>query len=633
MIAEPDAVARALWKSPPVEGRQALAARFVEIVAQLSEADDASVARTGAVLKHLETEDVPPGVPTARLAVLGTSTLGPLHAPLAGALAARGVAARVELGDYDRLIAELFDPATPALAGDPTAVVLLPDGEAVFRRAAVPFTAESAAEAVDGFVDDLVSAIRAFRGRSSAPVVAPTLLLPMERSAMLIDLPSRARLAVAWHRANLRLLALGDEIPGVVPIDLNQLAAHASGPATDPRLAAYARAQFTEPVLLGYARQVAAVVAALLGRTSKCLVLDLDGTLWGGVLADDGPLGVVSGEGRIGEVFAQVQDVARQLSSQGVVLAVASKNDDETVRSALRDHPGVRLGEQDFAAIAANWDPKPGNVAGIAKTLNIGLDSLVFLDDNPSERGAVRAAHPQVRTVAANPDDPSASVPALLRDGAFTSLRITDEDRLRPQMYRAETERVSFRQSVGAVEDYLAGLQTEVTITEAGQDDIARLSQITLRTNQYNLTAVRLDPEAVRSVLERPESIVKTIRCSDRFGDHGLVGALFAKVDDDRLEIVNFAMSCRVLGRGVEAAALRAVLEEGAGRGARDAVGTFIRTVKNERAADFFRQSGFKVDGAEATDQVGGVTTFIRSLSTLPEPPQRLTVTIEKEKH
>ncbi|ADG99439.1 FkbH like protein [Segniliparus rotundus DSM 44985] len=632
MTVEPDTTARALWNSPPIEGRQALAVRFTDVVTALSEADDRAVTRTGAVLKHIETADVPPSVPTARIAVLGTSTLGPLHAPLLGALAARGIAARAEFGDFDRLIAELFDPSTPALAHDPTAVVLLPDGEAVFRRVAVPFTAASAASAVESFVNDLISAIRAFRARSAAPVVVPTLLLSPERSSLLLDLPSRAQLAAAWNRANLRLLELGEEIPGVIPVDMNQLAAHAAGPARDPRLAAYAQAQFTEPVLLGYARQTAAAVAALLGRTCKCLVLDLDGTMWGGVLADDGPLGVVSGEGRVGEAFAEVHDVARQLSSQGVVLAVASKNDDEAARAALTEHPGVRLNVADFAVIAANWDPKPGNVAGIAETLNIGLDSLVFLDDNPSERGAVRAALPQVRTIAANADDPSLSAPALLRDGVFTSLRITDEDRLRPQMYRAETERASFRQSVGAVEDYLAGLETEVTIAAAGEQDVVRLSQLTLRTNQYNLTTARLDPDAVRSVLRRPQSIVKTVRCHDKFGDHGLVGALFAQIDGDRLEIMHFAMSCRVLGRGVEAAALRAVLDEGADRGARDAVGSFVRSAKNGRAADFFRQSDFMPDGADTTDQIGTRTTFVRSLSTLPEPPQHLTVTIMKEK-
>lgn len=262
------------------------------------------------------------------------------------------------------------------------------------------------------------------------------------------------------------------------------------------------------------------------------------------------------------EAFADFQDTARQLSSQGVLLAIASKNDDELVRQALTEHSGVRLGIDDFAVIVANWDPKPGNVAGIAQALNIGVDSLVFVDDNASERGSVRAAHPQVRTVAADPDDPARTVPALLRDGFFTTLRLTEDDRARPQRYRAEAERVSFRQTVDAVEDYLAGLQTEVTIAAADGTDVDRLSQLTLRTNQYNLTTLRLDPAAVQAFLGRPEAIVKTIRCADRFGDHGLVGALFAEIHDGRLDIVNFAMSCRVLGRGVESAALHTVLAE-----------------------------------------------------------------------
>ncbi|GAB5905390.1 haloacid dehalogenase [Mycobacteroides chelonae] len=604
------------------------AVAFPDVVAALVEAGDDAVARAGAALRGLVLDELPAGTPTAHVVVAGTSTLGPVRAPLQGALAARGVAATVELGDYGRIVPELLDPESPLGNSDATVVVLLPDGASVFERVAIPFTSASVEEAVTGFVDELLAAIRVFRGHSSTPIVLPTLLLPPERSAMLLDLPARTRLTAMWARANQRLLEAGTEISGLVAVDMYQLAAFAPAAATDPRMAAYARSRFTDPLLLAYAREVAAVVAAQLGRTSKCLVLDLDGTTWGGVLADDGPLGVVSGDGRIGEAFADFQDAARQLSSQGVLLAIASKNDDDFVRQALAEHPGIRLGAEDFAVIVANWDPKPGNVAGIAQTLNIGMDSLVFVDDNASERGSVRAAHPQLRTVAADPDDPARTVPALLRDGVFTTLRLTDDDRARPQRYRAEAERVSFRQAVGAVEDYLAGLQTEVTVAAADERDVDRLSQLTLRTNQYNLTTLRLDPAAVQAFLARPGSIVKTIRCVDRFGDHGLVGALFAEIHDSRLDIVNFAMSCRVLGRGVESAALRAVLAEGIGRGARVASGTFIRTAKNGRAADFFRRSDFAVTGADESGDVGGHTAYRRDLATLPDAIPHLTVTV-----
>ncbi|WP_100480612.1 HAD-IIIC family phosphatase [Mycobacteroides abscessus] len=611
------------------------AVAFADVAESLVEAGDDAVARAGAALRRLDLDDVPAGTPTARVVVAGTSTLGPIRAPLQGALAARGVAATVELGDYGRIVPELLDPQSPLGNADTTIVVLLPDGSSVFERVAIPFTAESAEEAVNGFVDELLAAIQVFRSHSSTPIVLPTLLLPPERSSMLLDLPARTRLAAAWARANQRLLEAGAEISGVVAVDMYQLAAFAPAAATDPRIAAYARSRFTDPLLLSYSREIAALVAAQLGRTSKCLVLDLDGTTWGGVLADAGPLGVISGDGRAGEAFADFQDTARQLSSQGVLLAIASKNDDELVRQALTEHSGVRLGIDDFAVIVANWDPKPGNVAGIAQALNIGVDSLVFVDDNASERGSVRAAHPQARTVAADPDDPARTVPALLRDGFFTTLRLTEDDRARPQRYRAEAERVSFRQTVDAVEDYLAGLQTEVTIAAADGTDVDRLSQLTLRTNQYNLTTLRLDPAAVQAFLGRPEAIVKTIRCADRFGDHGLVGALFAEIHDGRLDIVNFAMSCRVLGRGVESAALHTVLAEGVRRGARVASGTFIRTAKNGRAADFFRSSDFAVTGADETQEVGGHTTYLRDLATLPGPLPHLTVTVlrpEEEK-
>lgn len=610
------------------------AVAFADVAESLVEAGDDAVARAGAALRRLDLDDVPAGTPTARVVVAGTSTLGPIRAPLQGLWRLAGWRRQSSSATTGGLSPNYWThrvhwamPTPPSWCCCRTAPRCLNVWRFRSRR--------SPPKRSNGFVDELLAAIQVFRSHSSTPIVLPTLLLPPERSSMLLDLPARTRLAAAWARANQRLLEAGAEISGVVAVDMYQLAAFAPAAATDPRMAAYARSRFTDPLLLSYSREIAALVAAQLGRTSKCLVLDLDGTTWGGVLADAGPLGVISGDGRAGEAFADFQDTARQLSSQGVLLAIASKNDDELVRQALTEHSGVRLGIDDFAVIVANWDPKPGNVAGIAQALNIGVDSLVFVDDNASERGSVRAAHPQVRTVAADPDDPARTVPALLRDGFFTTLRLTEDDRARPQRYRAEAERVSFRQTVDAVEDYLAGLQTEVTIAAADGTDVDRLSQLTLRTNQYNLTTLRLDPAAVQAFLGRPEAIVKTIRCADRFGDHGLVGALFAEIHDGRLDIVNFAMSCRVLGRGVESAALHTVLAEGVRRGARVASGTFIRTAKNGRAADFFRSSDFAVTGADETQEVGGHTTYLRDLATLPGPLPHLTVTVlrpEEEK-
>lgn len=196
------------------------AVAFADVAESLVEAGDDAVARAGAALRRLDLDDVPAGTPTARVVVAGTSTLGPIRAPLQGALAARGVAATVELGDYGRIVPELLDPQSPLGNADATIVVLLPDGSSVFERVAIPFTAESAEEAVNGFVDELLAAIQVFRSHSSTPIVLPTLLLPPERSSMLLDLPARTRLAAAWARANQRLLEAGAEISGVVAVDM-----------------------------------------------------------------------------------------------------------------------------------------------------------------------------------------------------------------------------------------------------------------------------------------------------------------------------------------------------------------------------------------------------------------------------
>lgn len=605
-----------------------LATSYDKVLPALATVSEAGLAKVGQRLTGLDLAAVAEhhrSIPTVRVAVLGSSTLAPVVAPLTGALAFRGFAPRVTTGSYGQYIPELLMPGADVFGDGADAVLVLLDEQEVFRRIPVPWTVDAAEEAFDAFADELTAAIQGFRAHSSTPVILSTIVASARRGAQLVDVWSRARLGIAWRRLNTRLLELAADIPGLVVLDADPLAAAAEGAVADPRLAAYAQIRHSEVFLRELAREVAAVVAAQQGRTSKVLVLDLDGTTWGETLAEVGSTGLVSGEGPVGECFSAFQQAARQLSAQGVLLAIASKNDDGEVREVLRTNDRVAFTEDDFVAIAANWDPKPANIAAMADTLSLGLDSFVFIDDNPSEVGAVRTALPTVRVIGVDHTEPALHVGALLRHGYFTSLRITGEDAERTSRYRAEAKRATVRAAAGSIEDYLRELGTEVLIAPVGEDDIARVSQITLRTNQFNMTTLRMDEAAVRE-FTAAGGIATTVRCTDRFGDHGLIGVLFAEPGETSWHITNFAMSCRVLGRGVEHAAIGWVLDQAKRAGADHVTARFVPSPKNARSAQLYPDLGF----APSTGADGAVD-YRRELAELPVPPAHVAVRVPAE--
>ncbi|MFE1595646.1 HAD-IIIC family phosphatase [Nocardia sp. NPDC058705] len=579
-----------------------LEAQLDEIIAGLPDQDDDTLCRIGQLLVTADADAVAghhPALPSATVCVVGSSTLAPLRAPLAGMLGFRGFVPTIHVGDYAQYMTELLTGVDGEAEAD--AIVCVLDGQEVFRRLPAVWTPEQVADAWAAVLDELVVAVGGLRERSSCPVLLTTVELPPRRMAEIVDMTSRTQLSLAWREANSTLLRLSQELAGVYVIDSAPILAQA-GSLADDRLAAYAQIRFSEGYFTELGREIAAIVAALRGRTSKCLVVDLDGTMWGEVLSEVGPTGVVSGEGPVGECFSAMQGVVRHLAAQGVLLAISSKNDDELVRTTLRDNANVDLGEDDFVTIAADWNPKPGNIEAIAQGLNIGLDSLVFVDDSVSERGSVRTALPSVRVVAVDHKEPALHAHAVLRAGYFRSLHVTADDLERAQRYRAETQRLEFQRSAGSIADYLVGLATRIEITEPTDAEIARISQITLRTNQFNTTTVRRDPSVVAALRDSPDAAVFGVRCTDRYGDHGLIGAAFVEITSDTWHIDNFAMSCRVLGRNVEDAVIAWICRRAEAAGATAVTGAFLASPKNAKAANLFAGLGFGTVSQSAHD-------------------------------
>ncbi|PRY34873.1 HAD-IIIC family phosphatase [Umezawaea tangerina] len=589
-----------------------LADRYSDVPALLSGLSDADLTRAGQILSTVDRRAVRerhPAVPELRVAVTGHGTLSGIVAPLTAELARHGLLPDIRVGDYGTYVSDLSSPLSALHDGDPKLVLCVLTHHAVFEQVPVPWRVEDAVAALTSQVGLLRGLVARYDG--SATLVLNTLPLPQSVLARLVDHRSRARLGAAWREANAELLRLSVEHTGVVVLDLDALLAGGAA-LSEPRMSGYAKAHLTPELLGAYARQVGHLARAVSGRGKKVLAVDLDETVWGGVIGEVGQEGIEVADTYRGEAFAAFQGVVKQLASQGVLLAAVSKNDLAPVLDALRTHPRMTLREEDFVRVVADWRVKHEHLSQLAADLNLGVDSIVFVDDNPFECGLVRHALPGVAVVQVDAE-PALHVEKLLRDGWFDAVEATDEDRARPARYRDELVRTDFLQSFDSLEDYLAELGVRVRFEPATAAEAARVSQMTLRTNQFNLTTVRLQQADVLRLLDDRDAEVLVIESGDRFGDNGLVGAVFLRREGDAVRIDNFVLSCRVFARGIEQTCLAEVLRRAAATGATHVLASHRPTAKNHGVGEFYPRNGFTPVGED-----GGVREFRHDLADIP---------------
>lgn len=609
--------------------RGRVAAEYPRLRRLLAGLGDDELRRAGQLLSRVDPDEVlrtHPETSVVSVTVTGHSTVSGLVAPLTAELARHGLLLRPRVGDFDSYVFDLSDLGSELYASGSDLVVCLLDADVVFDEVPVPWEPADVERVLADKLRLLAGIATTFTSAGKGTLVLNTLPLPRERAAELTGHRSRARLGAIWREANARLLRLVEDHPSVVVLDLEPLVGDGDGvPLRDARLAAYTKTRFSPGLTARYAREVAHLARGLSGRSKKCLVLDLDETVWGGILGDDGIDGIeVAGSYR-GEAFGAFQRTARQLASQGVVLAAVSKNDIEPVLQVLREHPDMTLREDDFVRVIANWAPKHENLRALAEDLNLGIDSFVFADDSPYECGLVRHELPEV-TVLHLDGDPALHAGRLLADGWFDVLDITADDRLRPGRYRDELVRKDFLDSFTSLDDYLRELDVRVELAPAAPGDLGRVSQITLRTNQFNLTTERLQQSEVERLADSAEAEVLTIRSSDRFGEHGIVGVVFVRGEGQVWHIDNFLLSCRVFSRGIEQACLSAVLEHAREQGAREVLGRYRPSPKNGKVKDFYPRNGFTAHTPDSADSAGTLA-FRHDLADIAGPPAHLRLT------
>jgi FkbH-like protein len=332
----------------------------------------------------------------------------------------------------------------------------------------------------------------------------------------------------------------------------------------------------------------------LMGRLTKCLVLDLDNTLWGGTVGDRGHLGIDIGAHGDGEAFFHFQNYLLSLKKRGIILSVCSKNELATALKPFTDNPDMVLRRDDIAVFIANWENKADNIRRIRDRLNIGLDSMVFLDDNPFERNLVRQLVPEV-VVPELPEDPADYVRFLSALNLFETTNYSTADARRADQYKEEADRLELRETTSDIGEYLQSLDMQIRIARFDPENLARIAQLMQRSNQFNLTTRRLSEEACRQLMLDCRNYVPLYaKLSDRFGDHGLILVVIARIGADELEITDWLMSCRVLSRGVEECLMNHVVCAARQKRIRKICAEYIPTAKNGMVKDFFGRFGFE---------------------------------------
>lgn len=394
-------------------------------------------------------------------------------------------------------------------------------------------------------------------------------------------------------KLNLMLAERLEDCPSIYVLDGQRWLDEAGKNAYSPKLWYLTKTPFQPKVLAAAARELKAAISAVLGSSRKLLVVDLDDTLWGGIVGDVGWENLrLGGHDHIGEAFLDFQRAIKSLRNRGILLAIASKNEENIALEALSKHPEMVLRPEDFAARRINWNDKAANIVELAEELNLGLQSVVFIDDNPVERARVREALPEV-FVPEWPDDKTLFASTLSDLDCFDSAYVTSEDASRHEMYAAEAERKHARAHISSAEEWLLSSQTVVKVEEFSEANRERVVQLLNKTNQMNLTTRRLSSQELQNWLQQDNRKLWAFRVSDRFGDSGLTGILSLEIRPGSGTIVDFVLSCRVMGRNVERVMLAHAAQYCVASGLEEMQAQYLPTAKNKPCLAFWTSSGF----------------------------------------
>lgn len=531
-----------------------------------------------------------------KIALYGNYATQFLAKSLKSAFKKQGVSIELYVAEYDQADIEFYDTTSELFSFKPNFIIL---HDAVENVRDVFY--KSSNEDRYNFAAKYIQRIENFSDILKTSLPSAQLIYPgWELDSDMVYGNFFSRVKHSWdyqlRKFNWQLLEVVSSKKNILFIDSTRIAA-ASNHQKNHALSINADLHFSFEFLSMLSGEIYKIIQTIQGGGKKCIILDLDNTLWGGIIGDDGVENIMIGTLGIGKAFTRFQKWLKELKNRGIILVVCSKNDEHIAKEAFEKHSEMILRLDDIAMFVANWDNKADNIRYIQSVLNIGFDSMVFIDDNPAERKIVRDNVPGV-CVPELPEDPAFYLAYLKELNLFEATTFSDNDKDRTSQYREEAKRIELFKSVVNIEEYLASLEMLGTIEPFKKDDYSRIAQLTQRSNQFNLRTIRYTEAAIESIAADENYITCSVKLKDKFGDHGLISVIILQKNLNELFIDTWLMSCRVLKRGVEAMVLNKLVDIARKNNFEFLTGEYIPTAKNALVKSHYENLGFtEVEG------------------------------------
>jgi len=536
-----------------------------------------------------------------RIAILSSFTLNGLIETLKVKCAEQQVNCTGFVSGYNQYNQDILNKNSDLYHFSPELSFLILDTRTILGNlfySTYSLTTSQRKEFVENKVNELLDLARVFVKTSQAKLIISNFVIPTYSPFGIFENKTEFGIREMTESLNMKLANKIMNEPSIYLYDFNGFITRYGEKNTfDYRQYFYGDIKIAFNYIPFLAHDLIGYIKPVLGLNRKCIVIDLDNTLWGGVVGEDGFDGIKIGDDSIGRAYVEFQKRLLALHERGIILAINSKNNFDDAIKVLNEHPNMILREEHFACLKINWNDKVSNMKEIANELNIGLDSMVFFDDDPVNREFIKTNVPQVLTVDL-PNDPSDFADVLIMMNDFNVLQITDEDKKRGKMYLQQRKRTELEKSSSNIEEFLKQLNVEVKIKQADEFTIPRISQLTLKTNQFNLTTQRYQEEEIRKFINDPNKIVGCAQVVDKFGDNGITGVFIVNKDNSsEWTLDTFLLSCRVMGRGVEDGMLNHIITKAKNEGVKKLIGRFISTKKNKPAENFLPNFGFNKEG------------------------------------
>ena len=533
--------------------------------------------------------------------ILASFSLNGLEETLRVKCAQKGIDCRTYVGDYNQYNQEIFKSDSKLFQFNPQLTFLILDirhilGELYFLPYSI--SASERKEFVETKVDEIKKLVETFLDNSNSKLVITNFQIPVYSPYGINEQKEDFGMKQLVYEINNKIRHELKDQPLVFIYDFNEFVMKfGEYNVFNYQDYFFGDIKISIDYIPKFADELLRYVNAVMGITKKCIVLDLDNTLWGGVIGEDGFDNIKLGDDPVGRSFVEFQKRLLALNQRGIILAINSKNNFEDAMEVIKKHPSMILREDNFACMKINWDDKVTNLQEISKELNIGLDSMVFFDDDLINQEFVKTSLPEVLVVEL-PNDSSQFAQIITKMKEFDVLKITEEDVKRNEMYLVQKKRTELKNKIVDFDEFLKQMNIEVNIKKADSFTIPRISQLTLKTNQFNLTTKRYQQEEISSFSSDKDRIIECVQVSDKFGDNGITGVYIIEKKDSKEWIIDtFLLSCRIMGRKVEEAMLYQIIEKAKNLGIKKIKGKFIPTKKNKPAENFYSDYGFKKEG------------------------------------